>query len=289
MRPSTSSTVSPSSFFHKFIAAASFLSSNVFLGDIFEKELIRGRDVRFVLKIRLHPVYMLQYTDEMYDRLVYIQVQEEIVKGNLPVLEQDAVVRLTALAMAVDCEDTPPLSVEEVVEMRLLEYLPVEWQGAHDEDEWADLVLDQMTDHLLDDQDALYPVKDLQRLYIDEVTRHRLYGSSFFPSKLVNRGVKNGVTGLITCLGIEVPTYFVVAVNGYGLHLLGRDGAMLAFCEYQHIVNWGVAAPHYKLCFKHGADVSAQVEEMIVTTKYHEELDALLTDYKEITALMSEA
>ncbi|KAG3008307.1 hypothetical protein PC121_g5512 [Phytophthora cactorum] len=286
---STTSSSSPSSYFHKFIAAPSFLSSDVFLGDIFEKELIRGRDVRFVLKIRLNPVYMLQYTDEMYDRLVYIQVQDEIVKGNLPVLEEEALLRLTALAIAVDCEDVPPLTVEEIIEMGVLDYLPQEWRPAHDEEEWSELVLDTITDNLLDEQDALFPVSELQRIYIEEVTRHRLYGACFFPSKLVNRGSKNSGNGLNYCLGIELPNYFVIAVNGYGMHILGRDGSMLAFCEYADIAYCGGAYPQYKICLKKASDLAAPVEDIIVTTKYSEELDALIADYKEITALMNEA
>ncbi|KAF1785078.1 P-loop containing nucleoside triphosphate hydrolase [Phytophthora cactorum] len=259
---STTSSSSPSSYFHKFIAAPSFLSSDVFLGDIFEKELIRGRDVRFVLKIRLNPVYMLQYTDEMYDRLVYIQVQDEIVKGNLPVLEEEALLRLTAL-----------LSPWTAKTYRLL----------------LELVLDTITDNLLDEQDALFPVSELQRIYIEEVTRHRLYGACFFPSKLVNRGSKNSGNGLNYCLGIELPNYFVIAVNGYGMHILGRDGSMLAFCEYADIAYCGGAYPQYKICLKKASDLAAPVEDIIVTTKYSEELDALIADYKEITALMNEA
>ncbi|GMF53284.1 unnamed protein product [Phytophthora fragariaefolia] len=288
---STTSSSSPSSYFHKFIAAPSFLNADTFLGDIFEKELIRGRDVRFVLKIRLNPVYMLQYTDEMYDRLVFIQVQDEIVKGNLPVLEEEALLRLTALAIAVDCEEVPPLSVEEVTEMGVLDYLPQEWRPAHDEEEWAELVLDTITDNLLDEQDALFPVSELQRIYIDEVTRHRLYGASFFPSKLVNRGSKRDGSGngLNYCLGIELPNYFVIAVNGYGMHILGRDGSMLAFCEYADIAFCSGAYPQYKISLKKASDMSAPMEDIIVTTKYSEELDALIADYKEITALMNES
>lgn len=243
--------------------------------------------MRFVLKIRLNPVYMLQYTDEMYDRLVYIQVQDEIVKGNLPVLEEEALLRLTALAIAVDCEEVPPLSVEEVIEMGVLDYLPQEWRPAHDEEEWAELVLDTITDNLLDEQDAQFPVSELQRIYIEEVTRHRLYGSCFFPSKLVNRGAKGN--GLNYCLGIELPNYFVIGVNGYGMHFLSRDGTMLAFCEYTDIAFCSGAYPQYKICLKKASDMTAPMEDIIVTTKYSEELDALITDYKEITALMNES
>ncbi|CAI5729363.1 hypothetical protein KXD40_003619 [Peronospora effusa] len=288
---STTSSSSSSSYFHKFIAAPSFLNSDAYLGDIFEKELIRGREVRFVFKIRLSPVYMLQYTDDMYDRLVYIQVQEEIVKGNLPVLEEEALIRLTALAIAVDCEETPPVSVEEIVEMGVLDYLPEEWRSLHDEEEWAELMLDSITDNFLDEQDSLFPVSELQRIYIDEVTRHRLYGSCFFPSKLVNRGSKrDGSTNALNyCLGIELPNYFVIAVNGYGMHILGRDGAMLGFCEYADIAYCSGAYPQYKICLKKAADVAAPMEDIIVMTKYSAELDALIADYKEITALMIEA
>ncbi|KAG2523056.1 hypothetical protein JM18_005906 [Phytophthora kernoviae] len=288
---SSTSSSSPSSYFHKFIAAPSFLGADVCLGDIFEKELIRGREVKFVLKIRLSPVYMLQYTDEMYDRLVYIQVQDEVVKGNLPVLEEEALLRLTALAVAVDCEDVPPLSVEEVQEMGILDYLPQEWRPAHDDEEWSELVLDTITDNLLDDGDALFPVSELQRIYIEEVTRHRLYGASFFPCKLMNRGSKRdgGGNGLNYCLGIELPNYFVIAVNGYGMHIIGRDGSMLANCEYVDIAYCSGSHPQYKICLKKASDMTAPTEDIIVTTKYSDELDALITDYKEITALITEA
>ncbi|KAI9915495.1 hypothetical protein PsorP6_007858 [Peronosclerospora sorghi] len=285
---SLSSSSSPSSYFHKFMATPPFLNAKVYLGDIFEKELIRGRDVRFVLKIRLNPLYMLQYTDEMYDRLVYIQVQDEIVKGNLPGLEHETLLRLTALAIAVDCQDGAPASVEDVLEMGILDYLPLDWRPAHDEEEWADLVLDTITDNFLDDQDALYPVGELQRLYIEEVTRHRLYGACFFPSKLVHRGAKRE-TGVLASLGIELPTYFVIAVNGSGLHFLGRDGSMLGFCEYADIAYCSGAYPQYKICLQKASDAGAAVDELVLTTKYTDELDAVIADYKEITALMNEA
>ncbi|CAI5736000.1 unnamed protein product [Hyaloperonospora brassicae] len=288
---SASSSSLPLSYFHKFIAASSFLNASMYLGDIFEKELIRGRDVRFVLKIRLNPVYMLQYSDEMYDRLVYIQVQDEIVRGNLPVLEEQSLLRLTALAIAVDCEEVPPDSVEEMLGMGVLDYLPQEWQPAHDEEEWAELVLDAITDNFLDEQDALFPVSEMQRIYIEEVMRHRLYGASFFPSKLVNRGSKRdgSANGLNHCLGIELPNYFVVAVNGYGMHILGRDGSMLSFCEYADLAYCGGSYPQYKICLKKASDIAAPTEDIIITTKYSDELDALIADYKEITALMNEA
>uniref|UniRef100_M4B9U8 Myosin motor domain-containing protein n=1 Tax=Hyaloperonospora arabidopsidis (strain Emoy2) TaxID=559515 RepID=M4B9U8_HYAAE len=288
---STTSSALPSSYFHKFIAAPSFLNAGMYLGDIFEKELIRGRDVRFLLKIRLNPVYMLQYSDEMYDRLVYIQVQDEIVKGNLPVLEEQSLLRLTALAIAVDCDEVPPVSVEEMLGMGVLDYIPQEWQTAHDEEEWAELVLDAITDNFLDEQDALFPVSEMQRIYIEEVTRHRLYGASFFPSKLVNRGSKRDGSGNghNYCLGIELPNYFVIAVNGYGMHILGRDGSMLSFCEYADIAYCGGTYPQYKICLKKTSDVAAPTEDIIVTTKYSDELDSLIADYKEITALMNEA
>jgi len=78
-------------------------------------------------------------------------------------------------------------------------------------------------------------------------------------------------------------------VNGYGMHILGRDGSMLAFCEYTDIAFCSGSYPQYKICLKKAADMAAPVEEVIVTTKYSEELDALIADYKEITALMNEA
>lgn len=294
--PTAASSLSSLSYFHKLLAAPTFLNTKAFLGDIFEKELIRGREVRFVLKIRLSPAYMLQYSDEMYDRLTYIQVLDEIVKGNLPLLEEESVLRLSALAIAVDCGEDPPASVEELLDMNIFDYIPSDWHSVRSEGEWADLVLRFLSENLVD-EGLIFPASELQRAYIEEVTRHRLYGASFFPCKLLNRGgssSRNGSKrdaggGVGACLGIELPSYFVLAVNGYGVHFLGRDGAILAFCEYMDVAFCGGSYHQYKICLRKASDPNASMEDVLLTTKYSDELSALIADYKEITALMNEA
>lgn len=290
----SSSSSSPTSYFHKLLAAPAFLRSDAFLGDIFEKELIRGREVRFVLKIRLSPIYMLQYHDAMYDRLTYIQVQDEVLKGNLPLQDEDAVVRLAALAIAVDVGDPAPETVDEMLEMNVLEYVPPDWQSSHDEGEWAALIFDTMRANLVDDADLLLPVDELQRIYIEEVMRHRLYGAAFFPCKLLNRGSRREPSsGVVATLGVELPGYFVVAVNGYGVHFIARDGAMLAYCEYADVEYCGGSYHQYRICLRKAATngdyAAAPLDELLVTTKYADELSATVADYKEIEALMNEA
>lgn len=288
---SSSSSSSASSYFHKLLATPAFLRSDAFLGDIFEKELIRGRDVRFVLKIRLSPIYMLQYNDEMYDRLTYIQVQDEVLKGNLPLQDEEAVLRLAAVATAVDAGDAPPETIDEMEEMNVLEYIPQEWHSVHSESEWAALVFDMLRTNLLDEVELLLSVSELQRVYIEEVMRHRLYGAAFFPCKLLNRSGRRdtGGYGVLATLGVELPSYFIIAVNGYGVHFIGRDGAMLAYCEYTDLEYCGGSYHQYKICLRKGGDPLAPLDEFLVTTKYAEELGAAITDYKEIEALMNES
>lgn len=310
---SSTSPTTPQSYFHKLLAAPAFLNTKAFLGDIFEKELIRGREVRFVLKIRLSPTYMLQYSDEMYDRLVYIQVLEEIAKGNLPLLEEESVVRLASLAIAVDCGEEAPQLVDELLDMNLLDYIPIDWHSVRSEEEWAELILEFVTENLVE-EGAVFPPNELQRAYIEEVTRHRLYGAAFFPCKLLNRSsgsstsssrngsrrdIGGGSSGGVgsACLGIEIPSYFVLAVNTYGVHFLGRDGANLAFCEYADVAYSGGSYHQYKLCLKKASSDSTTTgiggggatEDVLLTTKHSDELTALIADYKEIAALMNEA
>lgn len=305
---SSSSPTAPQSYFHKLLAAPSFLDAKAFLGDIFEKELIRGREVRFVLKIRLSPTYMLQYSDEMYDRLVYVQVLEEIVKGNVQLLEEESVLRLASLAIAVDCGEDAPQLVDELLDMNVLDYIPVDWHSVRSEEEWAELILEFVTENLVE-EGAVFPANELQRAYIEEVTRHRLYGAAFFPCKLLNRsgstsssrsGSRRDIGGSSSsgsgvggaCLGIELPSYFVLAVNTYGVHFLGRDGTNLAFCEYADVFYSGGSYHQYKLCLKKASDstgVGGATEDVLLTTKHSDELTALIADYKEIAALMNEA
>lgn len=308
---SSAAAASPTtlSYFHRLLAIPSFLNAKAFLGDIFEKELIRGREVRFVLKIRLSPTYMLQYSDEMYDRLVYIQVLDEIVKGNLPLLEEESVLRLAALALAVDCGEDAPQGVAELLEMNVLEYIPSDWHKVRSEEDWAELILEFVLENLVD-EGLVFPANELQRAYVEEVTRHRLYGAVFFPCKLLHRGSssssRSGSNGRrdgggsatgVASLGVELPNYFVLAVNSYGLHFLGRDGAVLAFCEYSDVAFHGGSYHQYKLCLNRSADALAggggggggATEDVHLTTKHSDELSALIADYKEITALMNEA
>ncbi|GLE00775.1 hypothetical protein PINS_up009563 [Pythium insidiosum] len=287
MSTSSASTSSGSSnYFHKFLATPAFLNGDVFLGDIFERELVRGRQVRFQLKIRLHPQYILGFEDELFDRMMYIQAQEEIVKGNLPLLDEASVVRFTALALAVDCGDDLPQDVDELMDLNVFDYIPVEWQGTHTEEEWASIILSHWSSELFADGNSTSP-SELQRLYVEETSRHRLFGACFFACKLLSRS-SSSRRDLSTYLGgIDIPSYFVLGVNSMGIHVLNREGALLTYCEYHEIVHWGGTYHQYKITIKKPDTITT--EDLVVSTKYADELSALLSDYKEITALMNEA
>ncbi|GLE10592.1 hypothetical protein PINS_up022790 [Pythium insidiosum] len=71
-----------------------------------------------------------------------------------------------------------------------------------------------------------------------------------------------------------------------GIHVLNREGALLTYCEYHEIVHWGGTYHQYKITIK---KPDTTTEDLVVSTKYADELSALLSDYKEITALMNEA
>jgi hypothetical protein len=171
-----------------------------------------------------------------------------------------------------------PQSVDEMLDINMLEYIPSEWHNLHTEEDWASLVLAGLDEFA--SEGSQYSTSSLQRQYIDEATRHRLYGAVFFPCKLLSSARRE----ILTCLDAELPSYFVLAVNGHGLHFVARDGAMLAFCEYGNIVSWSGSYHEYKISFKK-PDMMA-VEDLLVTTKYADELSALLADYKEIHDLM---
>ncbi|TMW64383.1 hypothetical protein Poli38472_013005 [Pythium oligandrum] len=273
------------SYFHKFLSSSTFLNGDVYLGDIFEKELIRGRVIRLQLKIRLHPFLSLQIEDEMYDRMTYIQVQDEIVRGNLPVSDEDVVLRFTSIAIAVDCGEDLPQSIDEMLDMNVFDYIPVEWQATHTEEDWATLIMDHWETSLIAEDGMLPPVSELQLIYIEEASRHRLYGAVFFPCKLLNRS-SAAKRELLTCLGIDLPSYFVLAVNCYGIHFVSRDGSLLVTVEYPEIMHWGGTYHQYKITLQRGEMLSS--EDLVVTTRYSEELSSLLSDYKELTAILSE-
>ncbi|CCI41405.1 unnamed protein product [Albugo candida] len=200
---------SSSNSFQRFVALPSFLEPNEFLGDIFEREALRGREFKFVLKIRIliPPRYALHQTgatflfeDELFNRLTYIQAVDDVLSGLVPVEEEEVVARLAAYAIAIDrgglvvCECSSNTDDEFVCmafhncddvlhEVSISEYVALAWWITKTESEWLSVIFDALQE-ILNHSNGDVEAGSLQSMFVDEIQLSRLYGAVTFPCKL---------------------------------------------------------------------------------------------------------
>nr|CCA24180.1 myosinlike protein putative [Albugo laibachii Nc14] len=200
---------SSSSSFQRIVALPIFLEPDEFLGDIFEREALRGRDFKFVLKIRIliPPRYALHQTgasflfkDELFNRLTYIQAIDDILSGVVPLEEEESVARLAAYAIAIDrggparCECSRGTD-EEIVcmafhssddvahEVSISEYVPYVWWRTKSESQWSNVIFDALQD-IVNPTNGELEVATLQDMFVNEIQLNRLYGAVIFQCKL---------------------------------------------------------------------------------------------------------
>ncbi|KAH9194906.1 hypothetical protein AeNC1_003128 [Aphanomyces euteiches] len=239
-----------------------------YLGDIFEEVHEGSHTCTFVLKIRLGPLTAVPDDgNPIYERLAFVQAMEDILQGHLPLLQIEPVIRLTSYAILADAE-TVPTSLHEVLDYNLVEYLPPAWANEKSEDDYAELVLSQIESLDVESKD----MDDWQALYVDEVKKHRLYGSHFFDIQRTDNKTPPSVSSLSSVFDtIESTSIAVLAVNGIGVHFVDTNHNVLLSWEHSDIV--GVVLQHRLVTLQTSqAHVHAFCERAA-------ELNRLLEDY----------
>ncbi|KAF0696599.1 Aste57867_12668 [Aphanomyces stellatus] len=193
----------------------------------------------FVLKIRLCPLAPSADDDNpIFQRLVFLQAMEDILQGNLPLVQIEPVVRLATYAILADA-DVVPSTVDEVLAFNVIEYLPPAWQDDKPEDEYAQCVLAQIEllgDSVVRDKQ----MDDWQALYVDEVKKHRLYGCHFFDIHRADAKKPSVATAdLFDSIDAAIS---IVGINGMGVHFLDASHNVVLSWEHSDVV--GVVLQH---------------------------------------------
>ena len=107
--------------------------------------------------------------DEMYQRLIYLQALDDIIRGTLPLKRDSEVVLLVATAIGIDFMEDFPQAIGQSVQARFLrisfaimlflsggllesemmEYIPVPWRSKKSEQKWAEAILSKRSQVLL--------------------------------------------------------------------------------------------------------------------------------------------
>jgi len=261
----TGTTVSPSA--QELLLTPRPLRSEDYMGDVVVQKARQNRNHKFVFKRKIFLKNKDAVSeDEMFNRLIYLQAADEVISGNIPIVDETKLIQLTTSCLVADLGEECPDTQDGMLENECIEWVPPEWKGKRSQEEWADLFLKGR-------DDAMEKTgEELQAEYVEEIRTHELYGTHFFHVKKVNNplAVK------------ELPDKVVAAFNSDGLHFLDENRKILLSYGYADIYRWGGSSVQFSLIIWN-ADTQ-DTFELILTTYQAAHMAALILDF--INAIM---
>jgi len=252
------------------------LRNEDFMGDIIVQRARQRRKFKFVLKKKIFlPQHNERGSDPVYERLVYLQAEEEtIIQGNIDIEDVERVVALASISIAVAFGEEMGGSVDELVQGAVVDFIVPAWRDLKLPVEWAGLVLAN--------RDALVVAdpEDLQDQFLQIVQESPLYGTHWFYVHKVDNPSSVTVPKTIS----NLPRDIILAFNADGMHVYSTNRVCLISFPYADIYRWGGSSSQFSLIM---ADESlADSFEFVVITGQAADMAAIILDH--IRAIMAE-
>lgn len=252
------------------------LRNEDFMGDIIVQRARQRRKFKFVLKKKIFlPQHNERGSDPVYERLVYLQAEEEtIIQGNIDVEDVERVVALASISIAVAFGEEMGSSVDDLVVGAVVDFIVPAWRDLKGAEEWGGLVLAN--------RDALVVAdpEDLQDQFLQIVQESPLYGTHWFYVHKVDSPSSVAVPKTIS----NLPRDVILAFNADGMHVYSSNRVCLISFPYADIYRWGGSSSQFSLIM---ADESlADSFEFVVITGQAADMAAIILDH--IRAIMGE-
>ena len=252
------------------------LRNEDFMGDIIVQKARQRRKFKFVLKKKIFlPQHNERGSDPVYERLVYLQAEEEtIIQGNIDIEDVERVVALASISLAVAFGEEMPNSQAELVKANVVDYIVPAWRDLKTKNEWATLVLAN--------RDALIQAdpEDLQDQFLQIVQESPLYGTHWFNVHKVDHPSSISVPKAI----MNLPRDIVLAYNADGMHVYSTNRVNLISFPYADIYRWGGSSSQFSLIM--ADETLADSFEFVVITGQAADMAAIILDH--IRAIMAE-
>lgn len=203
------------------------LSADDFLGDVFLEMRKKKRIFKLVFKRKIFlSQHSFRGTDLLFERLCYLQAEEEALReGHVVVEEEEKVVAMAGISMVLG------LGFDAVTEAAVLEKVPdfllPEWKHKKFASYWAPLVMDLKT--------ALvgFEPEDLQNTFLEAVQQNPLYGHIwFYAYKFEEGGV---IPAAVSAL---LPRELLLGFNQEGVTLFTWGHKPLYKIGYADMQSW---------------------------------------------------
>ena len=203
----------------------------------------------------------------MWERLIFLQAVDEVIRGNIPTSDDEEAARLAAQAMAVDLSDEMGVDVDDLVEQNVLAYIPIPLRDKHDVSDWAAAVLEHREAAVEADPEVT------QAKLVRSVKDHPLYGTSFFHVR------KNRFPEHMS----SYPNEVILALNSEGLHFLNEERDTLSSFGYADIYRWGGSSTQFSIIIWNPD--TQDTDDVSMFTSQAADMASLILDY--ITAIMN--
>jgi hypothetical protein len=252
------------------------LRNEDFMGDIIVQKARQRRKFKFVLKKKIFlPQHNGRGDDPVYERLVYLQAEDEaIIQGNIDIDDVERVVALASISMAVAFGEEMALTAEGLVAADVIDFIVPTWREQKSVLDWSEMVIAN--------RDALVAAdpEDLQDQFLQIVQESPVYGTHWFyvhkvdtPASVV---VPKNVSGL--------PRDLILAFNAEGMHIYSTNRACLISYPYADIYRWGGSSSQFSLIM--ADDSLPDSFEFVVITGQAADMAAIILDH--IRAIMAE-
>ena len=209
------------------------LRNKEFLGDLVLQKIRHGRKFKLVLKKKIFPVNdELVSDDPYYQRLVYLQAEEEaIYNGTITVESEEKVVHLASMSMAIAYGDEMGSDAEQLSRGNILDFILPAWRASKRSEEWAALVAS------IRDQVVAMDIVDLQDEFLNIVRESPLYGYHWFHGRKLSDSPEVQ----------ELPTDLILAYGITGLYIHDQNYHCIRKVAVKDIQRWGGSSTEFAL------------------------------------------
>jgi len=230
-----------------------------YLGDVIVQMTRQRRKVSFVFKRKLFlPGEKPDSDDPVYSRLMYLQCADEVISGNLPVLKENDVVDLTAIAVAADSEKFPATE-QALIDADLMEYIPVPWRSKKTDTNWARAVLAARG------KVASKSLDYLQKKFVEMASALPLYGMTFF---FVRRAAEEND--------------MICGIDHNGVSFLSLSRVLLQAFPFKDVHRWGGSSSQFWLLVWDSKKNAKS--KLALYTSQARDMSALILDYALLAA-----
>lgn len=251
------------------------LRNEDFMGDVIVQKARQRRKFKFVIKKKIFvPQHYARGDDSYYERLVYLQAEDEtIIQGNIPIDDEATVTELASMSMTVAFGEDLPTSVDGLLGEGMLDFFPPAWREEKAPEEWAASVLANR------DRMVGMDTENLQAEFVAIVQENPLYGTHwFYVHKVVN--TPSDKTPRIVK---ELPWDILLGFNSEGMHMYTFDRVLIHSFAFGEIYRWGGSSSQFSLIIW-DSEIKESFE-LIVTTAQAADMAAIILDH--IRTIMS--